>query len=225
VTHDWARGLRPVLRSHAAARATYDRIAGWYDWTEAPFEAGARRLGLRLLDVRPGETVLEVGFGTGHALVALARAVGPSGRVVGVDLAPRMRERAAARLRRAGLAGRVDLHTADAVALPVADGSVDAIFTSFVLELFTAADIARVLAECRRVLRPGGRICAITLARPDPPPLATRVYERVHDILPTLADCRPIRVAEALAAAGFTVRSVRRVSLVVLPADIVIAGR
>ena len=221
----WTSGLRPVTRPRETARATYDRIARWYDWTEGPFEVGARRLALRLLDVRQGETALEIGFGTGHALVALARAVGPSGRVIGVDLSPKMREHAAARLAPADLAGRVELHTADAVALPVPDSSVDVVFLSFVLELFDTRDIARVLAECRRVLRDGGRVGVLALARPDPPPLATRMYERVHDLFPTLADCRPIRAADALTAAGFRVRTVRHVMLVVLPTDIVVADQ
>jgi predicted methyltransferase len=53
------------------------------DYSEAP----ARQAGLDLLAVQPGEKVLEVGFGTGHCLVALAQAVAPTGKVYGIDIA------------------------------------------------------------------------------------------------------------------------------------------
>jgi len=69
----WATRVAPVERSTAQARATYDRLAPWYDWVEAPFERRARAAGLRLLDARPGERILEIGVGSGHTLAALTR--------------------------------------------------------------------------------------------------------------------------------------------------------
>jgi demethylmenaquinone methyltransferase/2-methoxy-6-polyprenyl-1,4-benzoquinol methylase len=147
--------------------------------------------------------VLELGCGAGGALVALARAVGSAGRVVGLDLSPGMIDLAAARLRRAGLAGRAELVVADATSVPFAAASFDAVFMSFTLELFDTPEIPLVLAECGRVLRPGGRIGVVSLSRAAPVRWPTRLYERLHDRFPVTLDCRPIHGRLALEAAGF----------------------
>jgi ubiquinone/menaquinone biosynthesis C-methylase UbiE len=96
----WAARVAPVERSLGQARATYDRLAPWYDWVEAPFEHNARAAGLRLLAARPGEQVLEIGVGSGHTLAALARQVGPKGSLIGIDLSLRMVQATRERLSR-----------------------------------------------------------------------------------------------------------------------------
>jgi ubiquinone/menaquinone biosynthesis C-methylase UbiE len=71
--------------SRDATRANYDRLSRWYD----SFSSSERRFtetGLRLLDPKPDEAILEIGFGTGHALAALAQ----TARVWGIDLSPGM---------------------------------------------------------------------------------------------------------------------------------------
>lgn len=218
-------GVKRVPRSHAAARATYDRLSRWYDGLVAPFERRAHGAALRAAGVRPGETVLEIGFGTGHDLVRLARAVGPTGRVLGLDISPAMRRVAEERLRRAGLADRVELTTGDAITLPYPDGSVDVVILTFVLELFDTPEIPSVLAGARRVLRPGGRLVVTALARDvrgRPTRLLVRLYEALHDLAPSVVDCRPIPVAAALREAGFEVRTVARSSLWGLPVETVV---
>ena len=70
-----------VTRPREAASASYDRMSGWYDLLARPSEKKYTELGLRMLSVQEGETVLEIGFGTGHAIVALAQSVGESGGV------------------------------------------------------------------------------------------------------------------------------------------------
>jgi ubiquinone/menaquinone biosynthesis C-methylase UbiE len=81
--------IERVPRTEQEAAESYTRLSKWYDrlgGSEAPHIAE----GLRLLDVQPGECVLEVGFGTGRSLIALAHAVGSTGRVIGIDLSPGM---------------------------------------------------------------------------------------------------------------------------------------
>ena len=221
---DWARGLRPVKRSRAVARMAYDRASRW-SRVEEPFERRAVDAGLGLLRVQPGERVLELGCGAGGALVALARAVGGAGRVVGLDLSPGMLRLAAARLRRAGLADRAELVVADATAVPFADASFDVVFMSFTLELFDTPEIPLVLAECRRVLRPGGRIGVVSLSRAAPVRWPTRLYERLHDRFPATLDCRPIHGRLALEAAGFEPARSKLVPLWGLRAEAVAAVR
>ena len=199
---DWAAGLHPVTRSRATAARAYDRMSSW-SWLEEPFERRPRAIGLGLLNVQAGERVLELGCGAGGALIRLARAVGPSGCVVGLDLSPSMIRHAEARLRHARLADRVELRVADASSIPVEDASFDALFMSFTLELFDTPEIPIVLAECRRVLRSGGRLVVVALSRATPVGWPTRIYERLHDRFPAALDCRPIRAGLALQAAGF----------------------
>lgn len=222
---DWAQGLRPVTRTRAEARQAYDRASRWYRHVEEPFERRARGVGLVLLRVQPGERVLEVGSGAGGALVALARAVGPAGRVVGLDLSPRMISRATVRASRAGMADRVELVVGDATSIPCADASFDASFTAFTLELFDTPEILLVLAECRRVLRPGGRVAVVSLSRSDPVGWPTRLYERLHDRFPATLDCRPIHPRLALEAAGFEHVRSRTIPLWGLRAEAVVAVR
>jgi ubiquinone/menaquinone biosynthesis C-methylase UbiE len=81
--------IERVPRTEQEAAASYTRLSRWYDrlgGSEEPHIAE----GLRLLNVQPGERVLEVGFGTGRSLIALAHAVGSTGRVCGIDLSPGM---------------------------------------------------------------------------------------------------------------------------------------
>lgn len=105
------------------------------------------------LDARPGQTVLDLGCGPGTDLSTLAKAVSPSGRVIGIDSSQKMVEQA--RRRTEGLSA-VEVQLGDIHTLPLEDGSIDRARTERVLQ--HVADPARALAEARRVLRPGGRL-------------------------------------------------------------------
>src|SRR6185437_10501992 len=124
-----------------------------------------REAGLKMLAPQPGESILEVGFGTGHCLVEIAKAVGPSGKALGIDISDKMTELAQELLRTEGLADMADVRCGDAEQLPFKSNSLDGIFFSFTLELFDTPELPRVLAECKRVLRPGGRIVVVAVSR------------------------------------------------------------
>ncbi len=219
----WTEGIAPVQRPLARARATYDRVAAVYDLAENPFEYRARNHALRLLAARPGERVLEIGPGTGHALAAFARSVGPDGRVTGVDLSAGMIGRARHRAARAGPAGRVALIQGDAHRLPLAAGAFDAVFMSFVLELIDTPQIPRVLNECRRVLRPGGRLAVVCLQLTQPAPVMARLYLAARRCLPAVLDCRPLPVPDLLTATGWHQQARQPLSLAGLPATAAVA--
>ncbi|QFU84174.1 methyltransferase domain-containing protein [Natronorubrum aibiense] len=208
-----------VPRSNGAAREWYDRISAQYDTVADPFEAPARTTGLELLAAEPGECVLDVGCGTGIAVVELAGAVGPNGTAVGVDLADGMARVSRAALDDAGL-DRGVVVVGDGAALPFTADAFDALFASFVLELFDTPEIPGVLAEWRRVLAPGGRLCVVSLSRRGDGP-ATWLYERVHERLPTIVDCRPIYVRETLREAGFRIDETRTETVWWFPVEIV----
>lgn len=214
-----------VHRSKAQAQASYDRLSRSYDLFAGAFEKRLRNLALERLTVAAGEAVLEVGFGTGHALVRLAEAVGDTGHVCGVDLSSGMAAVSERRLARAGLSKRVALRCGDAAQLPYADAQFDAIFMSFTLELFDTPEIPVALGECIRVLRPGGRLGVVSLSRADGTPLMLRLYEWLHRRLPQVIDCRPIYVEQALREAGFRIAHSEPERLWGLPAKVVVGAK
>lgn len=124
---------------------------------------------LRYADVSPGETILDLGCGAGIDAIIAARRTGPRGRVIGLDFLPEMLERTAAAAAEAGL-GNVETLEADMEAIPLPDASVDQVISNGVINLSPRKQ--RVLHECARVLRPGGRFCVsdLTIVEEDLPP-------------------------------------------------------
>jgi SAM-dependent methyltransferase len=109
---------------------------------------------LRHAGLRAGETVLDLGCGAGIDTLLAARAVGPEGSVIGIDMTPEMVERARRNARAVGLPN-VEIREGFIESLPLPDDSVDVVVSNGVLNLSTRK--SRVLAEAMRVLKPGGR--------------------------------------------------------------------
>lgn len=116
--------------------------------------------GVTLLDPQPADRVLEIGYGAGVTIKALARRV-TSGQVAGIDHAPAMLARASRRNRAAIRAGRVELCTGDAHALPYDDAQFDRVLS--IATIYYLADPVAALREAWRVLKPGGRV--VVMAR------------------------------------------------------------
>lgn len=216
-------GVSRVLTSKGETRAFYNKIAKVYDLLAEHSEMPMREAGLKKLAVSSGERVLEIGFGTGHCLIELAKAVGPRGRIFGIDLSDRMLELAEDLVRSEGFTERIELRLGDAVTLPYESGSLDGVFMSFTLELFDTPEIPRVLAECRRVLRPSGRIVVVAVSKEGKQGILMEAYEWTHRHFPNLLDCRPIFARRALESAGFIIREVELQHMWV-PVEIVLAA-
>jgi demethylmenaquinone methyltransferase/2-methoxy-6-polyprenyl-1,4-benzoquinol methylase len=214
-----------VTRTKAEAQAMYDRISRCYDLLEGVWEKKSRDIGLKKLGVKEGEIVLEIGFGTGHGILALAQSVGKSGRVYGIDLSPRMLDITRAKVIKMGLSERVELVCGDAVELPFEKDFFTAIFMSFTLELFDTPEIPKVLHECQRVLQNGGRICVVSLSKKEESRWMRKLYEWGHRKIPKLLDCRPIFVEKALEEVGFQILDATLMSLLKLPVEIVLARK
>jgi len=221
---DYEPGVLRVLQAKSETKAFYNKIAKVYDLLSEHSERPMREAGIRMLAPVPDERLLEIGFGTGHVLVELAKAVGSTGGIFGIDISENMLAEAQPLLERENLADRISLVCGDAEHLPYDPDSMDGIFMCFTLELFDTPDLPLVLAECKRVLRPGGRIVVVAVSKEGPQGLVIRAFEWTHRHFPNLMDCRPIYARRALEAAGFSVEDCS-VQNMWVPVEIVRAGK
>lgn len=148
----------------------FDRIAGSYDRLNDLMTAGLhhrwRELAVMVARVGPGCTALDVCCGTGDLAFALRRAIGPAGRVVGVDVSEEMLEVARDKCGRNQL--YVEFERADVLALPFPDGAgFDACSVGFGIR--NVPDIVGAFSEMRRVCRPGGRVVCLEITQPSIP--------------------------------------------------------
>jgi demethylmenaquinone methyltransferase / 2-methoxy-6-polyprenyl-1,4-benzoquinol methylase len=161
----------PAARVHGNAAspaevgAMFDRIAPVYDGMNAVIsgfqEPRWRRRVVASTGLRSGMAAIDVATGTGKLAGSLADRVGPFGRVVGVDVSTGM----LARARDAGAdAPWLEFVVGDALALPAADAAFDAATIAFGMR--NLPDYGRGFAEMARVIRPGGRIVCLEIARP-----------------------------------------------------------
>jgi len=175
--------VKEVVRStYRAVDRTTEAVAERFyepdDLAQLPRGAIERALGvanhLRFTSIEPGDVVLDIGCGGGIDSILAARRTGPTGRVIALDFLPEMLERTAAAAAEAGLENVEPLH-AEMEAIELPDESVDLIVSNGVINLSPRK--ARVMAECARVLRPGGRFCVSDLTVEQgrlPPEIATQ---------------------------------------------------
>ncbi|MEM9281174.1 MAG: methyltransferase domain-containing protein [Verrucomicrobiota bacterium] len=209
--------------------AFYDRIANSYDAIAHSSEWGATEKGIASLNLQEGESVLEIGYGTGHSLIALAQAVGASGSAQGIDISEGMQGVASRNLERAGLADRVNLKVDSVPPLGgVADQSLDAVFLSFTLELFPNGVIEEVVAECVRVLKQGGRLGVVAMAVPqnaNEDNAMEKAYVWFHRHFPHIVDCHPIDVEKLLTGGGLALDHAEHTDIWSLPVAVVVGRK
>jgi len=206
-------------------KSFYDRISHSYDLLADSNEHVAREKGLTALGITEGEKVLEIGYGTGHSLVSLAKAVGATGEVFGVDISDGMQKVSEKRVTDAGVADRVKLSVAITPPLPFEDHTFDAVSMSFTLELFPLDTIPTVLEEIKRVLKPGGRLGVVSMALPKAgakDSLLEKTYKWMHQHFPHIVDCQPIDATAFLKNAGFAIKEDYNLDIWTMPVAILV---
>ncbi|MCV2490434.1 demethylmenaquinone methyltransferase [Geodermatophilus sp. YIM 151500] len=174
-----AGGVRAGLDKRPAdVAAMFDRVARRYDVTNTVLSGGRdaawRRATREALGARPGQVVLDVAAGTGVSTVELAAG---GVRAIACDFSQGML--------RAGASRGVPMVAGDAMALPLADESVDGVVISFGLR--NVADPAVALREFLRVTRPGGRLVVCEFSTPTWAPFRTVYLEYLMRLLPRIA--------------------------------------
>lgn len=155
---DAYRAVERGMPEKTARLYSLDELAG------VPNETVEMALGvanhLRFADIDPGETILDLGCGAGIDTILAAHRTGPTGRVIGLDFLAEQLERTEHAAAHAGL-DNVQTLEGEMEAIPLPDHSVDHVISNGVINLSPRK--ARVLAECARVLRPGGKFCVSDL--------------------------------------------------------------
>jgi ubiquinone/menaquinone biosynthesis C-methylase UbiE len=149
----------PLRQAKAKAAATYDAAADHFDDEPLAFWERIGRRTVGRLGLPAGVKVLDVGCGTGASALPAARAVGPNGSVIGVDLSARLLDRARAKARTQGLSN-IDFRQADMTALGYSDGGFDAVVSVF--SVFFVPDMEGLVRELSRMVRPGGKLAVTT---------------------------------------------------------------
>lgn len=179
-----------------------------YDFTlwlaTAGKESSFRRQLLDLAGVTRGESVLDVGCGTGTLAVAAKERVGPAGGVFGVDASPEMLRRAAAKARRAAV--NVSFENAAAEALPFPTATFDIVLSVAMLHHLPEETRKRCVVEIRRVLKPTGRLLAVDFAA-----FAQQKRTLFSHLHRPHGNATPNEVANMLAEVGFRTNQIGEV--------------
>ena len=152
-----------MVLSPSQARALYRRLAPHYDRLVGADVSTYRRRAVEALSVSPGDTVVDLGCGTGRNFPWQERAVTASGRVIGVDLTDAMLRKARHRVERTGW-GNVELVESDAAdyAFP---GNMGGVLSTFAMTMVD--DYDGVIRRAAEALRPGGRLAILEMKRPE----------------------------------------------------------
>jgi arsenite methyltransferase len=116
------------------------------------------------LELKPGATAADLGFGGGVGLALLLERIGPQGHVLGVDISPTMVSRASRRFQREIVGGCLQLHPGSITQLPLKDGSIDGAIT--INTIYFIADLNRAFSELTRVITGSGRV-AVGIGDPE----------------------------------------------------------
>ncbi len=171
---DAARGSEPPLdKAPSRIAGMFDAIAGRYDLLNTVLSLGLdrywRRRAIASLGLTGRQRLLDVCSGTADVAIGAALAQPGGLRVVGVDFAGAMLAKGRDKISAAGLSARVQLVRGDAMRLPVADASVDALTIAFGIRNVQVTDAA--CREMLRVLKPGGRLAILEFGLPQAPGL------------------------------------------------------
>ena len=220
--------IRAVPLDAVGARRVYDRIGRLQDTQRFYEDRPVHRL-VELGDFGHGDSVFELGFGTGRLAATLLRSVlPPSARYVAADVSPVMVRIASQRLLPWADRATVKLLEAPALRLAGDDASCDRFLATYVFDLLSPEDARALLVESARLLAPGGLIALASLT--NGPTRASRVVCSVWNAVAlrwpsVVGGCRSIELTDLLTGPEWSVRNTEVVVRFGVPSEVVIAER
>jgi demethylmenaquinone methyltransferase / 2-methoxy-6-polyprenyl-1,4-benzoquinol methylase len=200
----------------------YDKLSGIYDIWGRMTESRARDRAIELAQIEDGQNILEVAVGTGLAFYEIVKR-NPHGHNVGIDLSAGMLEKAKDRMK--NLAGaNFSLAIGTAFKLPAQAESVDLLVNNYMFDLITYADMDRVLAEFRRVLKAAGKLILVNMTNGET--LVSKLYDFVYRLSPkTMGGCRGVRLADRVKQHGFAVEVREYHQQMLFPSEVILAHK
>ncbi len=195
------KNLIPVHQSKQKIKQNYDNLSRYYDWLTRS-EKQIIKVGIDLISPYAGESILDIGSGTGTALRLMAESFSPPINFTGLDISWQMLSKS--KLKTDENLLFINHIQGDGTMLPFKDNLFDHLFCSFTLDLLPSNEIHQALDEMRRVIKPSGHFVFISMTS-SPRTLAVRLYETAHKCFPKIIDCRPIPLYDLLIDNGFNV--------------------
>lgn len=210
--------LSEAKLSQAEVAEVYDRMSSTYDIWGRLAESKARHRALELAEITDGLDILEVAVGTGLAFEQIV-ARNPNGTNIGLDISNGMLVQAKERLAGLGHAN-YELEIGSAFNIPYPDGSFDRVLNGYMFDLIRFEDMARIIAEFRRVLRKNSSLILVNMAVAKS--WLGGIYERLSHIAPkTMGGCRGVNMADRLAQGGFRVETREYIEQFAFPSEVI----
>ncbi len=225
--------VKKITFDENSARKKFDSVAKYYFWIMGALEIKPNNIALKMINIKKGEKVLDLAFGTGWVLERIVQLVGTENITYGLDYSAGMKKVALNNLKKKGLDTSVELVTANVKQMPYGDNNFDVIYVSFLLDLLSEEDISKALSEIKRVLKPDGRFMVVSMTKNGTGiyRVARRLYEWMYYKWPTIlgyrTSCRPIYIENDLLRAGFKINDYCLTSIVgfMFPIAIIKAGK
>ena len=211
--------IKQITFDEEAAKKKFDHVSRYYFWIMGAIEIKPNNIALKMADIKNGEKVLDIGFGTGWVLERMVPQVGKEHTTYGLDYSEGMKRVALENLKKKQLDTSVDLATANIKAMPYEDDTFDLVFISFVLDLLPQEDISKALAEAKRVVKPGGRLIIVSMTKQGGGiyRAARWLYEWMYYKWPTIlgyrTSCRPLYIEHDVARAGLSITQYKLTSI------------
>jgi ubiquinone/menaquinone biosynthesis C-methylase UbiE len=207
------------------ARYTQDEIIRKYNWIAPVYdlfgilmESKARLRAIEMVNIRNGEKILEVAFGTGLNFVEILKR-NPDGWVDGIDISMKMLKKTQKRVARTGQKNYT-LHLGDCRRLPFGDGTFDVLINQYLLDILPSEDFIPILLEFKRVLKDGGRVVLVNMTKAGN--RLNRLYEDLYKLRPPLlAGCRGVLAQPYLEKIGLNEFKREFVSQCGFPSEII----
>jgi len=212
--------IKKITFNEEAAKTKFDHVSRHYFWIMGFLEIKPNNKALQLAQIKKGEKILDIGFGTGWVLERLVKLVGIEHITYGLDYSPGMKKVALQNLRKKGFENSVELVTANIKNMPYADNSFDVVFVSFIIDLLAQEDIPKALAEIKRILKPSGRLILVSMTKQGRGiyRAARWLYEWMYYKWPTIGgyrtSCRPIYIENDVQRAGFKITQYQLTSII-----------